>query len=544
VVLAIDASDSVQGAPLAAAVKAAEAFVEQLPPSVGVGVVTFSDDVRALQPITADHQSALRAIASISGTRHGTVLYDSVRAAARMFSGSPQRNVVLLTDGSDVGSRSGLASAVAAVQDRHVTVFTVGLGSRADASVLRTLAERTRGSFTPAAESNLSAVYSRLASQLSNQYVIVYRSNAPGGAQVTIGVNGPGGTDQSFIQMPRLATPPEPGFDFLAFFSGPVGLLVALGLAFCSVFMLSALLVGGTMRAKRDRRLGQVMAAHSEDDVPGTTREQGGPGAWIPEPLAHAAGKAADISGLSSSLSRTLELAGLPMTPGELVASSFLLAGLAAVVAMLVFHSALFVVLFAIVASGVPYFLVRRKMNKRVQALADQLPDVLMILSSSMRAGHSFMQALDAASREVGEPSGPEFARVVTEIRLGRPAAQAMTALGERIGTEEYRWTVLAVNVQTEVGGNLAEILDTLAETVRERSALRRQIKVLSAEGRLSMKIFVILPPLLVVYLTKTNPDYMRLLWTTRPGWIMIGVSVVLMILGGLLARKIVKIDV
>ena len=122
--------------------------------------------------------------------------------------------------------------------------------------------------------------------------------------------------------------------------------------------------------------------------------------------------------------------------------------------------------------------------------------------------------------------------------------AKALTALGERIGTEEYKWTVLAVNVQTEVGGNLAEILDTLAETVRERTVLRRQIRVLSAEGRLSMKIFVALPPLLVLYFTVTNPSYMRLLWTTRAGWIMIGASVVLMITGALLARKVVKIDV
>jgi tight adherence protein B len=410
--------------------------------------------------------------------------------------------------------------------------------------VLRTLADGTGGSFTPAVESNLSAVYSHLAAQLSNQYVVVYRSNAPGGAEVTIGVNAGELSDQSFIQMPRLATPPEPGFDFFHFFSGPVGLISALVLAFLAMFLLTSLLVGGSLRAKRDRQLARMMSAPSGTDESEPSREQAGPAGWVPDALAHAAGRAAELSGVSSPLAELLEKAGLPMTPGELVGGSLLASVLAGIVAMLIFHDALFVVLFALVAGVLPFLLVRRKKKSRIQTITDQLPDVLMVLASSMRAGHSFLQALDAASREVGEPSGPEFARVVTEIRLGRPPAEALGALAERIGTEEYKWTVLAVNVQTDVGGNLAEILDILAETVRERGTLQRQIRVLSAEGRLSMKIFVALPPLLVLVLTWVNPEYMRLLWTTQSGWIMMGASVVLMIVGALLARKVVKIDV
>ena len=545
VVLAIDTSDSVKGAPLAAAVAAAGAFVGQLPSDVRVGIVTFSDQVRILQPMTLDHRSALGAISTISGTTHGTALFDSVPAAVGMFSGAAQRNIVLLTDGTDRGSRSNLISAAASAQRGRAAVFTVGLGPSADESVLRALADQTGGSFTAAVESQLSAVYARLADQLSNQYVIVYRSSAPGGAQITVGVTAGDLSDRSFIQMPRLATPPAPGFDFFHFFSGPVGLFSTLGLAFLAIFALTALTVGGTLRARRDRRLAGMMSASSGvNGEADPAREQSGPAGWIPQPLAQAAGRAAEIGGVSSSLSLTLERAGLPMTPGELVASSLLGAALAAVVATLIFHSILFTVLFAAVAGSLPFYVVRRKMHQRIKALGDQLPDVLMILASSMRAGHSFLQALDAASREIGDPAGTEFARVVTEIRLGRPATEAMTALGERIGTEEYKWTVLAVNIQTEVGGNLAEILDTLAETVRERATLRRQIRVLSAEGRLSMKVFIALPPLLVLFLVRTNPEYMRLLWTTTAGWIMIGASVLLMVIGVLLARKIVKIDV
>ena len=167
-----------------------------------------------------------------------------------------------------------------------------------------------------------------------------------------------------------------------------------------------------------------------------------------------------------------------------------------------------------------------------------------MILATSLRSGHSFLQALDTAAKDLGEPSGSEFSRVVTEIRLGRPPHEALSALAERVGTEEFKWAVLGINVQREVGGNLAEILDTLAGTVRERDGIRRQVKVLSAEARLSMKIMVALPPLLVLYMVAVNPDYMKLLWTTRAGWLMIAAGGVLMTIGVFLMRKLVKIRV
>ena len=168
----------------------------------------------------------------------------------------------------------------------------------------------------------------------------------------------------------------------------------------------------------------------------------------------------------------------------------------------------------------------------------------MTILASSLRAGHSFFQALDMVSKEIGEPAGPEFQRVVAEVRLGRPVDDALNAMAERVGSDDFQWAVLAVNIQREVGGNLAEILDTVADTVRERATLRRQVRVLSAEGRLSLKILVALPFLIGLYIAKVNPSYMSLLFTTRAGWIMLGTGAALMVAGVLWARKIVQVDV
>src|SRR4029077_5849563 len=120
-------------------------------------------------------------------------------------------------------------------------------------------------------------------------------------------------------------------------------------------------------------------------------------------------------------------------------------------------------------------------MKKREEKLRDQLPDVLTIMASSLRAGHSFMQALDTPAKEIAQPAANEFQRVVAEIRLGRPVDDALEALSQRVGSDDFKWGVLPVNIQREVGGNLAEILDNVAETLRERAIMRRQILVLTA---------------------------------------------------------------
>ena len=165
-------------------------------------------------------------------------------------------------------------------------------------------------------------------------------------------------------------------------------------------------------------------------------------------------------------------------------------------------------------------------------------------MASSLRAGHSFLQALDTIAREIAAPANVEFQRLVAEIRLGRPAEDALESLADRVGSSDFRWAVLAVNIQREVGGNLAEILDNVSDTLRERATMRRQIRVLTAEGRLSAWVLAILPFAIAIYMFAVNPDYISLLFTTQIGLFMLGTAGVLMVLGILWMRKIVDIDV
>lgn len=548
VILALDTSNSVKGEPLTAAVAAARDFVAQLAPGIPLGLVTFSDHPRILQGISADHASSLQALDSINQTQGGTALFDSIVSASELFAGDAQHNVVLLTDGSDVGSRSDLDAAIQAARAKRAAIYTVGFGGKTDPRVLQALATRTGGSFTPTVQSQLSAVYQALSSQLSHQYVVTYRSVSAPGSQVALTVSTSFGSDTSLIlnpaAPPSIAPPPRAP----AFLTGTMGMTIALGLAFAALFVLFTMAFGVAARARRDRDLARKMSGSSMSDIlVQQSNPEGDPegwAGWIPTPLATAGRQLAEVGGFSDAVEHRLEQAGMPVRVGEFVATSVLAGVVGGVLGELVFGSLVFALIFAVAGGAVPWAYLGFKLNKRVNDLHSQLPDVMTILASSMRAGHSFLQALDTVAKEIGDPTAPEFSRVVAEVRLGRPVEEAMNALAERVGTDEFKWAIMAVNVQRDVGGNLAEILDTVAETVRERDTVRRQVKVLSAEGRLSVKILVALPFLMTLYIAKVNPGYIRLLWTTRPGLLMLGMAVVLMTIGIFWARKVVKIDV
>jgi tight adherence protein B len=260
--------------------------------------------------------------------------------------------------------------------------------------------------------------------------------------------------------------------------------------------------------------------------------------------MVEAAEKVAEAGGFSGSLDARLERAGLPLKAGEFVAGTAAAALVGGFLGAALLGNWLFGVLLALVAGAAPSVALAMAQNRRTESMHGQLADIFMTLASSLRAGHSFLQSLDMVAKEIAEPAASEFARVVAEIRLGRPIEDALNAMAERIGSEDLTWAVLAVNIQREVGGNLAEILDTLADVVRERNTIRRQVGVLSAEGRLSMWILAILPVLIALYMTWANPTYIKLLVTTQVGIVMLVVAGCLMTLGVFWMRKLVKIRV
>jgi tight adherence protein B len=325
-----------------------------------------------------------------------------------------------------------------------------------------------------------------------------------------------------------------------SFWGGTAGRLLVLAVAFIAVYLVATMLLGARARGKREKDLATRIGGRGEGPDRGADVES----QWLPGSFVEAGTRFAQATGFNAALDERLEQAGMPVLAGEFVALTVVCGLLGAVFAALILRNIIFILMIAGLVSLLPYVWMLRSHRKRQQALLDQLADTLSILASSLRAGYSFLQALDTDSKEIGEPSASEFQRVVAEIRLGRPIDDALTAMAARIGSDDLKWAVVAINVQRNVGGNLAEVLDIVANTVRERGYIRRQIQVLSAEGRLSVAILSALPFLILIYISIVNPDYVRPLFTTGVGILLLVVAGTMMATGIFVMSRMVKIDV
>jgi tight adherence protein B len=171
-----------------------------------------------------------------------------------------------------------------------------------------------------------------------------------------------------------------------------------------------------------------------------------------------------------------------------------------------------------------------------------QLGDTLQMLAGGLRAGHSLMRSVDAVARDADAPTSEEFARLVNESRLGRDLQESMQDAAVRMRSEDFSWIGQAIEIHREVGGDLAEVLDQVGETIRERSQIKGQVKALSAEGRLSAYILIALPVGMFLYMSIASSAYISTLYTTTIGWVLIGVAAVLLAVGSFWLSRVVKI--
>jgi len=198
--------------------------------------------------------------------------------------------------------------------------------------------------------------------------------------------------------------------------------------------------------------------------------------------------------------------------------------------------------LLAMAALLVVAAVVNVRRNRRRAAFMAQLDDSLQLMASSLRAGHSVLRALDAVSRDSESPTSEEFSRVVNETRVGRDVNEALAEVAQRTGSEDFAWVVQAIAIHREVGGNLAEVLDSVGTTIRERNKLRRQARVLSAEGRTSGVVLFSLPPVVTGLLVVVAPDYVGALVESSAGVVLLAMAAGLMVIGALWLRTIVKV--
>jgi tight adherence protein B len=247
-----------------------------------------------------------------------------------------------------------------------------------------------------------------------------------------------------------------------------------------------------------------------------------------------------------STLPGRLELAGIATpAPGFVLmtlCAAAVLAALGVLFGGLTLWSIPLAILFAVLAPIGGKVVISFRTTRRRAAFADQLDDTLGLVSGSLRAGHSLLRAIDSVSGDVESPTREEFARVVNENRIGRDLGEALHLTAIRMGSDDFRWVAQAVAINQEAGGNLSDVLDQAGRTIRERNEIRRQVKGLSAEGRLSALILLLLPVLVLVVLLFIRPEYIASFFTSILGFVALGVALLLMVIGTIWMRAAVKV--
>jgi len=255
-------------------------------------------------------------------------------------------------------------------------------------------------------------------------------------------------------------------------------------------------------------------------------------------------GEVAQRQGLLERVELTLERASLPLRAAEAMFFVGVFAVVGGLMGLVLTRNPLVALATAVLAVLVPKALVDNRVRSRQKKFVAQLPDMLSLLAGTLRAGYSITQGFEAVSREIEDPMGRELRRVVTEHRLGRTLEDALDATAERMDSDDFRWTVMAIKIQREVGGNLAELLLTVADTMVQRERLRRDVASLTAEGRISAMILGLLPPGLGVVMFTMNREYIELLFTPGMGYVMVGAALIAMAVGFAWMKKIITIEV
>jgi tight adherence protein B len=260
--------------------------------------------------------------------------------------------------------------------------------------------------------------------------------------------------------------------------------------------------------------------------------------------LTDAINRALARRGVGAYISTQLARANLKFTVGEFIALDIILIVAAGIIAFIWRGDLIVTAISVVVGFAIPWVYVTLMRGRRLRAFNDQLGDTLNLMVNSIRAGYSILQAMEAVSEEMGPPVSVEFGRVVREVQLGLTLEQSLDNMMRRITSEDLDMMVTAIKVQREVGGNLAEVLDSISYTIRERVRIKGDIRSLTAYGRGAGNLLTAVPIILSVIIYLITPDFMALLFTDRCGWMMLGFAGLGIILGYVVISKIVDIDV
>jgi tight adherence protein B len=554
IMLVIDVSGSMRGDPLTAAKRAVADFVAVLSPEVRAGAVAFGPSPVLVAAPTTDRPGLL---AAVNGLEAGgdTALYDAVRFSVEQFTAAAaDREIVLLSDGGDTASLLSLPVVLDGIRAAGARVSVISLVTETtNADALRQIAQAGSGRVSAVTDpASLASLYRVVATGLVNRYLLTVESAAYGSANLSVRLATGGGVLEavevvslpaapvtaattlapttpaptspattaapSFVQVPGPATNPR------------VWLYVGALAAFLAVFLFVLVALPEDRRTRRARA---NLALRERDFAAEASSAR--------ERVVSLAERLVSRSGRGSALARMLDAAGMTMTPGELVTLVGVVAlftGLAGLLAGGPVAAAALMGLVVLVARAV----IRWKAELRRDRFLEQLPDTVQVLTTTLRSGFGLLQAMDSVASQAAEPMREELKRVLLEQRVGRDLGESLVDLSHRMRSTDVEWLAEAIAINQETGGDLAVILENVARTIRARRHVARQVRALSAEGRISAYVLLGLPIAVAGLLALINPDYLGEFASTA-GVAVLCATGLLMVVGWIWMRKLVKVE-
>jgi tight adherence protein B len=491
-----------------------------------------------------------------------TALNDAVAMAVAQLGTEGSRNIVLLSDGKDEGSATSAKKARTTLAASGAALDAVSITKGGQHKQLAAFAKAGGGSMVTATDAeSMTAAFVSAARTVDTQLAVTAQvpdDVSAGTAEVTVTAVAGGqpisDTVAALVEPsaevaaaevgPIPVADPEPGLVDREWFLGAVVAMVFVGLVIICLLALGALDAKNRKEGRVQRRLDEVATAGGpRPQAAGAQQSALGDGPMTRAVMSLAEKVAASRD--TSALARHLDQANLALRPAEWAVVHALIMVLAGLLATVLGGFNTMVTTIAVVAAAViPWVYLSQRASRRRSEFYAALPDSLQMMSGSLAAGYSLPQALDGVARETGGAFGQETNRALLESRLGLPIEESLEATAQRMHSTDFHWVVMAIRTNRQVGGNLAEVLTNVGKTLRERERLRRQIKTLSAEGKLSAWIIGALPILMLIFMVLFRPDFVAPLFTTPIGWVMVGLGLAAYLAGIVWMHKLVHLEV
>jgi len=555
VVIVLDTSGSMIDKPIEDAIDAALVFMNEMRSIDEFAVIGFADEVTTYSDFTSNRQKLKELISEISATGE-TSLYDGIFLALDQFNNRDDmkyRYAIVLSDGTDTVSKLTTKDVIKKAKDEQVIIFSVALMSYDfNPTDIGEISESSGGELLIAANSGeLKELYRQISWKIRNQYKISYTSLWPNTETIKINIivdnagltNSVNTTYENPFYAPSptkiIKIPKRPLY--LTLFDKWWMKLIIYASIFLGVTLF--LYVITLMIIPPSQALKKKTEFYGYRPVRKKIEEEDEYKKGFFNRFANFISRIAATRGFVELFTLRLQRAGMKIRGSEFITLHIITI---LIISLLIqtFTKDIPLTVAAILLIAIsPFIFIKLKTSQRIRKFHEQLPDTLQLIGGSLKAGYSFNQALSMVVDETKPPISDEFKRVLGEIRVGSPEKDALDGMAKRINSEHFNWTVMAINVQKEVGGNLAELMEIIANTIRERDRVLNQIKALTAEGRISAYILISLPIAVGVILSFLNREYVSLLVSTKLGLIMIAGASTLMMIGTIWIIKIVSVD-